>query len=214
VRIFLAFFGIRIGSGEGEVMDESQSSIRRLQKDRVVYLGNGINHNMLDGIRIRMEELAERSREDIALIINSDGGDIPCTHRFCDQMKLMVDVPITGVVVGICWSAAVSILQTCSYRYAFPHADFFLHYSSDSFRYSLGLSEADIRGKFERALVEAKYHQAISEEIIAGRTDKTVEQVRNAMRDGDILAKHFSSREADEFGLIDRIVADPELWEK
>jgi ATP-dependent Clp protease, protease subunit len=157
----------------------------------------------------RMMELSLQSNEEIRLHIDSNGGSLRAALQLYYSIRGM-KLPVTGIVVGSCHSAAILVLQGCVKRLAFSNANFLLHYASISIRDTISIfpSIENARAKFERELTENIELQASSEKILAERTNKGIEEIRQAMQNGELLCTYLSSAEAVTFGLIDDIVED------
>jgi len=189
---------------ENSIMDIQE----KLHERRTVSLSNDINREQADKIRKKLLEFEIESDKEIYLLIDSTGGETQAAFSICDLISCL-KAPVTGIVLGRCSSAAVTILQSCNKRCALKHTFFFLHFISVSFNFSAHLSDEEIEALFERRRYEGKDQQAKSEQLIATRTGKTVEEIRKLMLDGDVLDARLSAGEAMIYGLIDEIIENP-----
>ena len=180
----------------------------KLNERRIITLSNDINREQSDKIRKKLLEFEIESDKEIYLLIDSNGGDTQSAFSICDLISCL-KAPVTGIVVGRCSSAAVTILQSCKKRHALKHTFFFLHFVSVSFNFSIHLSDEEIKAIFERRRYEGKDQQAKSEQLVAARTGKSVDDIRKLMREGDVLDARLSAEEAIAYGLIDEIIESP-----
>lgn len=174
-----------------------------LFKRRIVGLRE-ITRSSIESIRADLLRLSLASREEIWLAIDSDGGN--CIHALflCDFIE-QIAAPVTGLVVGRCYSMATVIFQACQKRIALPNARLFLHYVSVEPKISLSRSDEEIRAYIDRQIVEGRGAQARCEKLVAKRAGKSGAEVQRLMREGDILDVYLSAQEALGFGLIDEI---------
>ena len=106
-------------------------------------------------------------------------------------------------------SLAVVVLQVCGKRKALKHARFLLHFISTTFSFSHHLSHEDVERLFRRRYLEGKGWQAYSEQVIAGRTGKPLDEIRQLMLEGDKFDARLNAEEAKTLNLIDKIIDDP-----
>jgi ATP-dependent Clp endopeptidase proteolytic subunit ClpP len=180
----------------------------KLHERRIVALSDNINSEQADKLRRKLLEFELESDREILLIIDSDGGGTASALSICDAISCL-RAPITGIVVGECSSMAVVVLQMCAKRKALKYARFLLHFLSTNFSFSNHLSDEDIEKLYRRRLVEGRNGQIYSEQVIAGRTGKPVEEIRELMLDGDTLDARLNAEEAKKLNLIDEIIDDP-----
>jgi ATP-dependent Clp protease protease subunit len=184
--------------------------LERLYGRRIVLLGSDIKQGVADEVRAKLLEMALESKEEIRLLIDSNGGYSESSLSICDTIACL-EAPVTGIVIGKCYSMAVTVLQCCKKRLSLPNATFLLHYISSHFDISYHLPEVDFRAILERRIEEGRANQLKNERIIANRTGLSIEVVRKLMRDGDVLDSHLSAGEAKMYGLIEQIVEDPTI---
>lgn len=140
--------------------------------------------------------------------INSPGGDIEASFLICNYMQIL-PAPVHGIVTGRCDSAAVVVLQCCQKRLALEMTSFLLHFGKSSF------AGIDIEPDQERTIQNIREEQfkvmSHYERILASRTGKTVDDIKNLMRDGSKYSRRLDAAEAKDLGLIDEIVTDFKL---
>lgn len=101
----------------------------RLLKDRIVFLGGGIDDDMANLIIAQLLFLeSEDSKKDISLYVNSPGGSVTAGLAILDTMN-HVKPDVSTVCVGMAASAAAVILAAGAKgkRYALPNAEVMIH---------------------------------------------------------------------------------------
>lgn len=101
----------------------------RLLKERIIFLGGGINDHMANLIIAQLLFLeSEDPKKDISLYINSPGGSVTAGMAILDTMN-HVKPDIATVCVGIAASAAAVLLANGEKgkRYALPNAEVMIH---------------------------------------------------------------------------------------
>ena len=101
----------------------------RLLKDRIVFLGGGIDDDMANLIIAQLLFLeSEDPKKDISLYVNSPGGSVTAGLAILDTMN-HVKPDVSTVVVGMAASAAAVILAAGAKgkRYALPNAEVMIH---------------------------------------------------------------------------------------
>ncbi|HEY0011073.1 MAG TPA: ATP-dependent Clp endopeptidase proteolytic subunit ClpP [Candidatus Paceibacterota bacterium] len=101
----------------------------RLLKDRIVFLGGGIDDDVANLIIAQLLFLeSEDPKKDISLYINSPGGSVTAGLAILDTMN-HVKPAVSTVCVGMAASAAAVILAAGEKgkRYALPNAEVMIH---------------------------------------------------------------------------------------
>ena len=101
----------------------------RLLKDRIVFLGGGVDDDVANLIIAQLLFLeAEDPKKDISLYINSPGGSVTAGLAILDTMN-HVKPNVSTVCVGMAASAAAVILSAGEKgkRYALPNAEVMIH---------------------------------------------------------------------------------------
>ena len=182
--------------------------LEELQGRRTVTLTSGINEKQAGDLRHRLLELDLASGQEILLLIDSDGGYAHPAFSVYDMISSLRS-PVTGIVVGQCYSMATVILQACGKRMALENATFFLHFINSELEFSHRLPKKKIRALFERRYREGRDSQRKAERVIAARAGRPAKEIRKLMRAGDELQARFCADEAKKIGLIDGIIENP-----
>lgn len=180
-------------SGRGE---RAYDIFSRLLKDRIIFIGTGIDENVVNLTIAQMLFLeAEDPDKDIFLYINSPGGVLPAGLAIYDTIQY-----IKPDVATICMGQAASLgaLLLCSgtagKRSALPHSRIMIHQP-------LGGSQ----GQAVDLEIYTKEIVTLRErlnEIIANHSGQTVKQI-----EADTDRNYFmSAEEAKEYGLIDEVI--------
>jgi len=101
----------------------------RLLKDRIVFLGGGIDDDMANLIIAQLLFLeSEDPKKDISLYVNSPGGSVTAGLAILDTMN-HIKPDVSTVCVGMAASAAAVILAVGAKgkRYALPNAEVMIH---------------------------------------------------------------------------------------
>lgn len=168
----------------------------RLLEERIIFLGTAINDDVANSIIAQLLFLEkEDQKKDITLYVNSPGGQVTSTLAMYDTMQ-HVAPDVSTVCLGMAASGGAIILMggAKGKRFALPHSEIMIHQP-------LGGAE----GQATDIAIHAEHiikTKNLLNELIAHHSGKPVEQVKvDTERD-----KFLSSREALEYGLIDRII--------
>lgn len=168
----------------------------RLLKERIVFLGGGINDDVANTVIAQLLHLEQEDpNKDINLYINSPGGAVTSGLAVMDTMD-HIKCDVSTVCVGTAASAAAWILSngTKGKRYSLPNAEVMIHQP-------LGGAEgqaSDIEIS-ARHIVEIKKRLT---KILAKNTGKTQQQIENDVdRDFFMVAD-----EAKKYGIIDEVL--------
>jgi len=165
----------------------------RLLRERVVFLGAEITPELANLIVAQLLFLeAENPDGDIALYINSPGGDVTALFAIYDTMQA-VRPDIATWCIGQAASAAAVLLASGAHgkRHALAHARVLLHQPHGGMQ---GQSE-DIRIHAEEMVRQRR----MMEEILARHTGQTVEKIHEDL-DRDFI---LGPDEAKAYGVID-----------
>jgi ATP-dependent Clp protease, protease subunit len=169
----------------------------RLLKERIIFLGTGIDSDVANAIVAQLLFLQkENSEKDIVMYINSPGGVIYDGLAIIDTMK-HIKPDVSTIAVGTAASMATLILSsgTKGKRFALPHSMIHMHQP-------LG----GTRGQASDIEIEAKEIlrlKQLSIDIIASNTGQSKDKVDKDM-DRDY---HMTAEMAKEYGLIDKVVS-------
>ena len=170
----------------------------RLLKDRIIFLGDGIEDHMANLIIAQLLFLeAEDPERDISLYINSPGGVVTSGLAIYDTMQYL-RAPVSTICIGMAASMASVLLAAGAQgkRYALPNSRIMIHQGSGGFRGSTPDVLIQVR---ELEDLNQRLHQ-----ILARHTGQTVRKVaKDTERDN-----FMSPEEAKDFGIIDEVYAD------
>jgi len=168
----------------------------RLLNQRIVFLGQQVDDQIANLVVAQLLHLESQDPDkDISLYINSPGGSIYAGLAIYDTMNF-IKPDVATMCVGIAMSMGSLLLAAGApgKRMALPNSRILIHQPSAGFEgqstdIEIHAKEIiDTRGRIDR--------------IYAKHTGKPVEEVHKDMeRD-----RFFSSAEAAEYGLIDRVI--------
>ena len=170
----------------------------RLLKDRIIFLGDGIEDHMANLIIAQLLFLeAEDPERDISLYINSPGGVVTSGLAIYDTM-MYLRAPVSTICLGMAASMASVLLAAGapSKRYALPNSRIMIHQGSGGFR-----------GSTPDVLIQVKELEDLNQrlhQILAKHTGQTAKKVAK-----DTERDNFMSPEAAKaYGIIDEVYAD------
>ena len=171
----------------------------RLLKDRIVFLGTGVEETTANLIVAQLLFLqAEDPKKDIFFYINSPGGSVYDALAIYDTMQYISnDVQTVGI--GIQASAAAFLLSsgTKGKRFLLPNASVMIHQPSSGTQGKVTDQEISLR--------ESLRVKKLLEDIMAGNTGQKPEKIHEDMeRD-----KWLNAEEAKSYGIVDAIITTP-----
>jgi ATP-dependent Clp protease protease subunit len=168
----------------------------RLLKDRIVFLGTGVNDVVANSIIAQLLFLAAQDPDkDISLYINSPGGSITAGMAIFDTMQF-IKPDVSTICVGMAASMGAFLLTAGAIgkRYALPNSEVMIHQP-------LGGAEgqaSDIEIRAKRIL---KLRDKLNK-ILAERSGQPIERIEK-----DTDRDYFmSAAEAATYGLIDKVI--------
>ncbi len=170
-----------------------------LLKERIVFLGTGINDQVANAIIAQLLFLDREDPErDINLYINSPGGVITAGFAIYDTMQL-IRPDVSTICVGM--AASMGTVLLCGgakgKRYALPNSTIHMHQA-------LGGAQGQA-SDIEIAAREIIRMQDKIRNIISEHTGQSYEKIaRDTDRDF-----YMSSEQAEEYGIIDVVMASP-----
>jgi ATP-dependent Clp protease protease subunit len=189
------------------VIEQSQRGERafdiysRLLRDRIVFLGTGIDDEVANLVIAQLLFLeAEDPEKDINLYINSPGGTVTAGLAVYDTMQY-VRCDVTTICIGQAASMAAWLLAagTKGKRMGLPNSRVMIHQPMGGVQGQA--TEIDIHAR------EILKLRARMNEILAAHTGKPVDEIaRDTERD-----YHMSGEEAQAYGLIDKVVRQHEV---
>jgi ATP-dependent Clp protease protease subunit len=168
----------------------------RLLRERIVFLGGGIDDHMANLIIAQLIFLEnEDPKKEIKLYINSPGGSVTAAMAIYDTMN-HIKPDVSTVCVGIAASAAAVLLSSGAKgkRYCLPNSEVMIHQV-------MGGAE----GQATDIAIAAKHILRTKEnlnKILSKNTGKSIKDVEtDAERDYWMTAE-----EAKKYGVIDEII--------
>ena len=182
-------------SGRGERAYDIYS---RLLKDRIIFIGTGINDEVSNLIIAQMLFLqSEDPEKDISLYVNSPGGAVTAGLAIYDTMQF-VRCPVATYCVGQAASMAAVLLAagTKGKRFALPNARIMIHQPWGGFQ-----------GQASDISIQAREILRLRDtlnEILTKHTGKSLDViVKDTDRDF-----FMSPLEAKEYGIVDDVVVN------
>jgi ATP-dependent Clp protease protease subunit len=169
----------------------------RLLKDRIIFLGGGIDDHVANLVIAQMLFLeSEDSEKDIHLYINSPGGVVTAGLAIYDTMQYL-KAPVSTICVGQAASMGALLLAsgTAGKRYALPHSRIMIHQPLGGFQ-----GQATDIGIHAQEILRLK---DTLNSIMAKHTGKDLDKLSS-----DTERDFFMGSEAaKEYGIIDNIVS-------
>lgn len=176
----------------------------RLLKDRIIFLGSGINDQVANAIIAQLLFLAAQdSEKDISIYINSPGGSITSGMAIYDTMQF-IKPDVSTICVGMAASMGAFLLCAGAKgkRFALPNSEVMIHQP-------LGGAEGQASDIQIRANRIIKLREKLNG-IMAERSGNTIERL-----DKDTDRDFFmSADEALAYGLIDKVIQPAEVIAK
>jgi ATP-dependent Clp protease protease subunit len=175
----------------------------RLYRERIIFLGRGVDDNLANQIIAIMLYLdSEDQNKPIYLYINSPGGSVTAGMAIFDTMQHIKSEVVT-LCVGLAASMGAFLLTagTKGKRLALPHSRIMIHQP-------LG----GIQGRRQATDIEIEAREILRikrqlNEIMADRTGQAIDKIEKDT-DRDFF---MSPYEALEYGLIDKVIEDRDL---
>jgi ATP-dependent Clp protease protease subunit len=172
----------------------------RLLNERIVFLGTPVNSDVANLIVAQLLHLeSDDPDKDIALYINSPGGDVYGGMAIYDTMQF-IRPAVSTICFGMAMSMGAILLAggAKGKRMALPSTKVMIHQGTSGFEGTA--TDIEIRA---REILDV---QARMEEVLAHDTGKSREEIhRDTQRDN-----FMSADEARDYGLIDSVVASRE----
>ena len=170
----------------------------RLLKDRIIFLGTSIDDQVANAVIAQLLFLEkEDSEKDITMYINCPGGVIYSGLAILDTMNY-IKPDIATVAIGVAASFGTVILSagTKGKRFALPNSMIHMHQP---------LVSGGITGQASDIEIEATEILRLKDlltNILAKNTGQSFDKI---IKDSD-RDRHMTSKEAKEYGLIDKII--------
>lgn len=182
-------------TGRGE---RSYDIYSRLLKDRIIFLGGGVNDDIASLVVAQLLFLAnEDSKNDIHLYINSPGGSVTAGLGILDTMQF-VKPDICTYIIG--QAASMGSVLACSgtkgKRYSLPNARNLMHQP---------LLGGVMEGQATDLEIEAREMLRLRDRLYRVYADATGQTTDKIEQDCD-RNKWLDDSEMLEYGLIDKVL--------
>jgi ATP-dependent Clp protease, protease subunit len=169
----------------------------RLLNERIIFLGTPIDDQIANLIVAQLIHLeSEDPEKDIQIYINSPGGQVYSGLAIYDTMQyIKPDIQTTCVGIAMSMGAVILAGGAKGKRVALPNAKILIHQVSGGFQGQA--TDIEIQA---RETINLKRRL---EEILAEHTTRPIEQVAKDMERDYFL----TSQEAQEYGIIDNVIA-------
>ncbi len=172
----------------------------RLLKERIIFLGSGVNDDVANVIVAQLLFLeAENPEKDITFYINSPGGSVTAGMAIYDTMQY-VKSDIATLCMGQAASMGAFLLAagTDGKRYSLPNARIMIHQPMGGFQGQA--TDIDIQAK------EILRMKSDLNTLLAHHTKRTIKKIS-----ADTERDYFMSAvEAQKYGLIDKVLTNRE----
>lgn len=168
----------------------------RLLKDRIIFLGGGIDDGVADVVVAQLLFLeSEDPEKDISIYINSPGGVVTAGMAIYDTMQY-IKPDVSTICIGQAASMGAFLLAagTKGKRYALPNSRIMIHQPLGGAQGQA--SDIEIQAQEILRMKDSLNH------ILAEHTGQPLKQIKKDT-DRDFF---MSANEAKEYGLIDEVV--------
>jgi ATP-dependent Clp protease protease subunit len=168
----------------------------RLLKDRIIFLGSGVNDEVANSIVAQLLFLqSEDPKTDIHLYINSPGGSVSAGLAIYDTMQFVAcDVATYCIGQAASMGAVLLTAGTRGKRHALPNSRIMIHQPL-----------AGMEGTAEEIMIHAKEFKKVKQKlnnILIKHTGHALEKIeQDTDRD-----RFMSADEALDYKLIDRVI--------
>ena len=184
--------------------ERSYDIYSRLLKDRIIFLGTGVDDNVANAIIAQMLFLeSDEPDQDIYLYVNSPGGQVSSGMAIYDTMQY-IKPDVQTICIGQAASMGALLLAAGANgkRFSLPHARIMIHQPSGGFQGQH--TDIEIQAK------EITRIREILDGIIATHSGQDPKKVRK-----DTERDHYmTGEEALKYGLIDKLITKREESEK
>ena len=184
--------------------ERSYDIYSRLLKDRIIFLGTGVDDNVANAIIAQMLFLeSDEPDQDIYLYVNTPGGQVSSGMAIYDTMQY-IKPDVQTICIGQAASMGALLLAAGANgkRFSLPHARIMIHQPSGGFQGQH--TDIEIQAK------EISRIREILDGIIATHSGQDPKKVRK-----DTERDHYmTGEEALKYGLIDKLITKREEAEK
>ena len=191
---FIPYVIDKVGHGE-----RSYDIYSRLLEDRIVFLGEDVNHMTANSIIAQMLYLeAKDPDKDIYFYINSPGGSVSDGLAIYDTMKY-IKCDVNTICVGMAASMGAFLLSggTKGKRYALPNCEVMIHQP-------LGGAQ----GQASDMLIAMNHMTRTKEKLTRMLAEHSGQPYEKVWADTD-RDNWMSAYEAKEYGLVDHVMERP-----
>ncbi|MDP0489747.1 MAG: ATP-dependent Clp protease proteolytic subunit [Verrucomicrobiota bacterium JB023] len=168
----------------------------RLLKDRIIFIGTGIDDNVANAVIAQMLFLQMQDpKKDIHIYINSPGGSVTAGLAIYDTMQFLTcDVNTYCIGIAASMGAVLLTAGTKGKRFCLPNSHVMIHQVSGGAQGTAADVERTIGFMFN---LKKRLNK-----ILSDHTGQTVEKVEiDADRDN-----YMSGEEAAAYGLVDKVL--------
>ena len=180
--------------------ERSYDIYSRLLKDRIIFLGMGVDDNVANAIIAQMLFLeSDEPDQDIYLYVNSPGGQVSSGMAVYDTMQY-IKPDVQTICIGQAASMGALLLSAGAKekRFALPHSRIMIHQPSGGFQGQH--TDIEIQAK------EISRIREILDGVLARHSGQDTEKVRK-----DTERDHYmTGEEALSYGLIDKLITKRE----
>lgn len=176
----------------------------RLLKERIIFLGSGVDDNVSNVIIAQLLFLeADNPEKDITFYINSPGGSVTAGMAIYDTMQY-VKCDIATLCMGQAASMGALLLAAGAEgkRYALPNSRIMIHQPMGGFQGQA--TDIDIHAK------EILRMREDLNKILANHSKKTIKQIQKDTERDNFM----SAAEAKKYGIIDKVLMKREESEE
>jgi ATP-dependent Clp protease protease subunit len=168
----------------------------RLLKDRIVFLGSGVNDEVANSIVAQLLFLqSEDPKADIHLYINSPGGSVSAGLAIYDTMQFgACDVATSCIGQAASMGAVLLTAGTHGKRHALPNSRIMIHQPL-----------AGMEGTAEEIMIHAKEFKKVKQKLNAILLKHTGHALEKIEQDTD-RDRFMSAEEAMHYKLIDQVI--------
>lgn len=173
----------------------------RLLKDRIIFLGTGVNDQIANSIIAQLLFLeSEDPEKEISLYINSPGGSVTAGLAIFDTMRY-IQAPVSTICLGQAASMGAVLLAAGEKgrRFSLPNSRILIHQPMMG---GLSGQATDIDIQAREIL---KLRQTLNE-ILSEATGQPIDKIQRDT-DRDFF---MSAEDARDYGLIDEVVSPRE----
>ena len=184
--------------------ERSYDIYSRLLKDRIIFLGTGVDDNVANAIIAQMLFLeSDEPDQDIYLYVNTPGGQVSSGMAIYDTMQY-IKPDVQTICIGQAASMGALLLAAGANgkRFSLPHARIMIHQPSGGFQGQH--TDIEIQAK------EISRIREILDGILATHSGQDPKKVRK-----DTERDHYmTGEEALKYGLIDKLITKRQEAEK